>query len=396
MYLLPVLYLIAKICVCNGTVQLMKCLESDRDALIEFKNGLDDPENRLSLWQGSNCCQWSAISCDNSTGAVVAVDFHNPPPFYSNSSGRYVLWNLSGEVRPSLLKLKSLRHLDLSFNTFNGIPIPVFLGSLENLQYLNLSHAGFSGTIPPNLGNLSSLEYLDVISHSNLVADNLEWMAGLVSLKHLMMSGVDLSMVGSHWVATLNKLPSLTELYLSSCCLSGDIPSFSFVNFTSLAVINLGYNNLNLKIFDWLVNISTLEFVDIRVNQLYGRIPLGFGELPNLQVLSLGMNGLLRGSCFKLFRKGWKKIESLDLSKNHLSGELPASIGKLCNLKYLDLSSNNLEGTLPESLEGIENCLSTSPLPSLHYLELSHNQLHGKLPDWLGQLANLVHLGLAF
>ncbi len=115
-----------------------------------------------------------------------------------------------------------------------------------------------------------------------------------------------------------------------------------------------------------------------------------------MQVLSLGMNGLLRGSCFKLFRKGWKKIESLDLSKNHLSGELPAPIGKLCNLKYLDLSSNNLEGTLPESLEGIENYLSTSPLPSLHYLELSHNQLHGKLPDWLGQLANLDHLGLAF
>ena len=147
MYLLPVFYLIAKICVCNGTVQLMKCLESDRDALIEFKNGLDDPENRLSLWQGSNCCQWSGISCDNSTGAVVAVDLQNPPPFYSNSSGRYVLWNLSGEVRPSLLKLKSLRHLDLSFNTFNGIPIPVFLGSLENLQYLNLSHAGFSGSV---------------------------------------------------------------------------------------------------------------------------------------------------------------------------------------------------------------------------------------------------------
>jgi hypothetical protein len=118
------------------------------------------------------------------------------------------------------------------------------------------------------LGNLSSLEYLDVISHSNLVVDNLEWMAGLVSLKHLMMSGVDLSMVGSHWVATLNKLLSLTELYLSSCCLSGDIASVSFVNFTSLAVINLGYNNLNSKIPDWLVNISTLEFVDIRVNHL--------------------------------------------------------------------------------------------------------------------------------
>ena len=128
MYLLPVLYLIAKICVCNGTVQLMKCLESDRDALIEFKNGLDDPENWLSLWQGSNCCQWSAISCDNSTGAVVAVDFHNPPPFYSNSSGRYVLWNLSGEVRPIIAETQVFETFRLELQHLQWHPNSCVLG----------------------------------------------------------------------------------------------------------------------------------------------------------------------------------------------------------------------------------------------------------------------------
>uniref|UniRef100_A0A2N9FUL9 Leucine-rich repeat-containing N-terminal plant-type domain-containing protein n=1 Tax=Fagus sylvatica TaxID=28930 RepID=A0A2N9FUL9_FAGSY len=245
MNLLLVLYLIAKICVSNGNVQLVKCLESDRDALIGFKNGLDDPENRLSSWQGSNCCQWSGISCDNSRGAVVAVDLHNPPPFYSNSSG--------------------------------------------------------SGTIPPNLGNLSSLEYLDVISHSNLVVDNLEWMAGLVSLKHLMMSGVDLSMV-----------------------------------------------------------------------------------------LSLGMNGLLRGSCFKLFRKGWKKIESLDLSKNHLSGELPASIdwlGQLANLVHLGLAFNCFQGPIPASLWSLLH---------LTGLALNGNKLNGTISDSLGQLSELISFDVSF
>ncbi len=42
--LLPIiLYLIAKSCVCNGTTQLLKCVESNRYALIDFKNGLEDP-----------------------------------------------------------------------------------------------------------------------------------------------------------------------------------------------------------------------------------------------------------------------------------------------------------------------------------------------------------------
>ncbi len=208
---------------------------------------------------------------ENITGAVVVVDLHNPHPPAYDSFVRYGFWNLGGEVRPSLLKLKSLRYLDLSFNTFNGIPIPVFLGSLENLQYLNLSHAGFSGTIPPNLGNLSSLEYLDV-SHSNLVVDNLEWMAGLVSLKHLKMSGVDLSMLGSDWVETLNKLPILTELHLFFCGLSGYI--LSLVNCTSLAVMDLSSNMLNSKIPNWLVNISSLEYVESAITTYMGAFHL--------------------------------------------------------------------------------------------------------------------------
>lgn len=126
----------------------VECLSSDREALIDFKNGLEDPHNRLSSWRNTNCCQWHGIYCDNITGAVVAIDLHNPSSVYSDSSPRGY-GSLSGEIRPSLMKLNSLRHLDLSFNTFKGIPILVFFGSLINLQYLNLSYADFAGIIPP-------------------------------------------------------------------------------------------------------------------------------------------------------------------------------------------------------------------------------------------------------
>ncbi|KAI9115442.1 hypothetical protein K1719_013761 [Acacia pycnantha] len=131
---------------------------------MDFKSGLHGPHNVLSSWRGSNCCEWLGIECDNNTKAVVAVHLRNPNPksVFESSASRYVFRNLSGEIRPSLMKLKSLRLLDLSFNTFNGIPIPEFFGLLENLQYLYLSSAGFSGLIPAHLGNLSHLKVLDL------------------------------------------------------------------------------------------------------------------------------------------------------------------------------------------------------------------------------------------
>ncbi|XP_028096255.1 LOW QUALITY PROTEIN: receptor-like protein EIX2 [Camellia sinensis] len=405
--------------VCYGNTHLMNCSEPDLQALIDFKNGLNDPDNRLSSWQSrSNCCQWRGIGCDNSTGAVIAIDLRNPYPLGSDSATRFGFWNLSGEIRPSLLQLKSLKHLDLSSLTFQDIPIPSFFGSLKNLQYLNLSKAGFIGKIPPSLGNLSSLQYLDV-SYDFLSVDSLQWVTGLVSLKHLQMNGVDLSMVGSNWIEVLNSLSCLTELHLSLCGLSSFAFSLSSVNFTSLAVVDFSFNSFNSEIPDWFANLSSLVYVDITSSTLRGRIPLGFSELPSLKYLNLDMNNNLSAGCEELFRVGWGKIEVISLASNKVHGKLPSSIGnmtfltdfllflnnveggipssigRLCNLRNFDLMDNNLTGSLPEFLEGIENCGTKSPLPNLMHLELSNNKLVGKLPEWLGQLENLVGLGLS-
>ncbi|RVW83698.1 hypothetical protein CK203_046018 [Vitis vinifera] len=56
----------------------------------------------------------------------------------------------------------------------------------------------------------------------------------------------------SRWVEVANKLPSLTELHLGGCSLFGSFPSPSFVNFTSLAVIAINFNDFNSKFPEWL------------------------------------------------------------------------------------------------------------------------------------------------
>jgi hypothetical protein len=50
------------------------------------------------------------IHYENSTSmdfdnAISHFSIHNPHPSGSDSSGRYGFWNLSGEVRPSLMKI---------------------------------------------------------------------------------------------------------------------------------------------------------------------------------------------------------------------------------------------------------------------------------------------------
>ncbi|XP_021834725.1 receptor-like protein 12 [Prunus avium] len=78
----------------SSDARVIGCLETEREALIDFKDGLEDPENRLSSWRGSNCCQWWGIHCNNTTSAVIAVDLHNPHPLisYNDSSSSLFCW----------------------------------------------------------------------------------------------------------------------------------------------------------------------------------------------------------------------------------------------------------------------------------------------------------------
>lgn len=101
--------------------------------------------------------------------------------------------SLRGTLNPALLKLHYLRHLDLSFNNFSGSQIPMFIGSLSKLEYLDLFAASFSGPIPPLLGNLSRLQYLSLGYNKLLRAGNLDWISQLFSLRYLDLSGCNLS-----------------------------------------------------------------------------------------------------------------------------------------------------------------------------------------------------------
>ncbi|XP_004295505.1 PREDICTED: LRR receptor-like serine/threonine-protein kinase GSO1 [Fragaria vesca subsp. vesca] len=355
------------------------------------------------------------------------MDLRNPYPYTVYD----VEWDfvdyqrscLSGKIDPSLLSLKHIYYLDLSWNDFKGIHIPNFLGKLKSLRYLNLSYAAFSGEIPHFLGNLSNLNYLDLdySRHNNdlgetLFSKNLNWLSRLSSLKYLNLGGVDLSMAGVSCLHYVNMLPSLLELHLSACGIDSNqlLLSLPTLNFTSLSVLDMSANYVNSSLPSWLSSITSLRTLDLDNNLFFGPIPDEFSSFKNLEHLDLSFNQL-EGQIPKLIgnfctlktlnlaanlfeKEGIQDVlngltdcsnttlESLDLSLNGLEGELPASIGRLHKLQYLNLDQNSFSGSIPESIGN---------LSSLRQLILSVNRMNGSIPESLGQLPQLVHLNLS-
>ncbi|XP_022719708.1 polygalacturonase inhibitor 2-like [Durio zibethinus] len=155
---------------CVGNSRVL-CIESERQALLKFKHDIIDRSNRLSSWgDGGDCCNWVGVSCNNFTGHVYKLDLRPPssPDYASSDAEIGVYWRsmLRGKINPSLLLLKQLSHLDLSYNNFGGIQIPRFLGSMESLTYLDLSGAKFGGNPSTSTWNLSKLEHLNLGDNS--------------------------------------------------------------------------------------------------------------------------------------------------------------------------------------------------------------------------------------
>ncbi|XWS13922.1 hypothetical protein CRYUN_Cryun36dG0080400 [Craigia yunnanensis] len=385
-----------------------------------FKQDLIDHANRLGSWSlDEDCCWWEGVVCDNMTGHVLELHLRNPQPVTDdyNSAAEFEAIEgskLRGKINPSLLKLKHLSCLDLSNNAFGGIPIPKFLGSIESLRYLNLSYAGFGGLVPHQLGNLSSLQYLNLYTNyaDNLYVANLQWLSGLSLLEHLDLGNVNL-IKASNWLQVLNTLPSLKNLYLSSCQLPQFPPPIN-VNLSSLAILDLSANSfenplvfsyifhltnlvsLDLSendfegcIFDGLKNMTSLRHLDLSFNSFNASIPNGLYSLNSLQFLNLGSNNL-QGKISSAIGNMTSAI-SLSFSWNELEGRIPRSMGNLCNLKSIEFSGVNLSQDVSVILETLSGCFSEQ----LDLLDLSRCQLFGQLTNQLGNFKVLKELYLS-
>ncbi|MFT4926161.1 MAG: YD repeat-containing protein, partial [Phenylobacterium sp.] len=80
-----------------------------------------------------------------------------------------------------------------------------------------------------------------------------------------------------------------------------------------------------------------------------------------------------------------EELTKIDLSHNQLNGSIPATLSLLDKLASIDLAANALSGSIPTSL---------GFLAELTTLSLHNNQLSGEIPVSIGSLAKLTQLHL--
>ncbi|XP_031126814.1 receptor-like protein EIX1 [Ipomoea triloba] len=379
---------------------IIRCPETEKDALLNFKQGFTNPSHLLSSWiTEQDCCKWKGVECDNTTGHVTTLDLHSTSQADS----------LRGELRNSLLDLPYLRHLDLSHNDFHYIQIPDFIGSFKNLEYLNLSSANFRGTVPDHLGNLSHLQYLNLSgSGGNLRVNNHDWLSQLSSLKVIDLSWVNFGSWNS-WLHAINMQPSLIKLNLSACRLySLHIPpTLLFLNFTSLQILDLSHNYFGSLIPSWLFNLSSLATLSLKNSDIQGSIPKTFQTMTSLTVLDLSENSL-RGELPSALPSLLKEVR---FSGNSLNGSLAKNIMHLKHLVVLDVAGNYLDDTLTQgslnfsdlkeldlSYNSIVLKMSQSWIPSfqLDVIALRSCQLGHHFPSWLRTQKTISSIDISY
>ncbi|XP_058216006.1 receptor-like protein EIX2 isoform X2 [Rhododendron vialii] len=340
--------------------ETIRCIERERQALLNFKQDLIDDYGRLSSWGSTkDCCKWEGVHCSNhntTTSHITMLDLQTEDYL------RYQ--HLGGKISPSLHELHHLRYLDLRSNDF-------------------------SGPIPHQFSNLSNLRHLDLSGNYMLNIENLEWLSHLSLLSHLDLSGVVLSKA-TGWVQYINNLPLLKELHLSECFLPDITHSSSFRSNSSvsLSFVDISSNSLSSSIYNWLFNFSSsLAYIDLGSNELKGSIPDALGDMLSLTILSLPWNQL-EGGLPKSFANS-SHLQSLDLFCNNLVEELQEFLQKMSgaknSLESLDLSSNRLKGPLPDFTR----------FPLLRALCLDNNSLSGSFPKDIGSFPSLIFLSLS-
>ncbi|KAF8035540.1 hypothetical protein BT93_C1540 [Corymbia citriodora subsp. variegata] len=332
---------------------------------------------------------------DDQSNVDLSSNFYEGPlPMWSsNVTTLYLRGNrLSGPIPANFGELMPyLTDLDISRNALNGT-IPLSIANMAILTTLVISNNYLSGEIPRFWSNLSLLYILDM-SNNSLSGPIPSEVGFLSSLMFFILSNNNLS---GKPPSSLRNCSSLDSLDLGENNFSGNIPAWIAESIPSLLILRLRSNSFTGEIPPHICRLSTLHIIDLSHNSLSGLIPWCIGNLTGLKVKPTDAHTLEYEGRLTVVAKGrfvhyhqniLYLVNSLDLSHNRLSGEIPEALTSLIRLWTLNLSMNHLTGRIPFNIGN---------LGWLETLDLSNNSLSGLLPPSITALTMLNHLNLSY
>ncbi|GLT75300.1 hypothetical protein SLA2020_470340 [Shorea laevis] len=253
-------------------------------------------------WTNSNPCLWTGVQCSSGSNRVTRIQIP------SNS--------VTGTLPPDLKNLSALINFDVMNNQFTG-PIP-------------------------SLAGLSSLEVAN-FSANDFTSFPADFFTGLTSLQTVVL---DYNPFASWEIpASLKEATALQNFSAIGVNLTGTIPDiFGFSTFSYLIDLHLSFN------------------------QLEGGLPASFS---GSMIQSLWLDGMnLNGSIQVL--QNMTSLTEVWLQGNHFTGPLP-DFSHLTRLANLILRDNQFTGVVPMSLVDLQ---------SLYVVKLTNNLLQGPTPKF--------------
>ncbi|XP_020272209.1 LRR receptor-like serine/threonine-protein kinase GSO1 [Asparagus officinalis] len=328
----------------------------------------------------------------------------------------------TNEVPEFIGSLQKLEYLDLSDARFAGkgphqlgnlssLWIPAWLFNVSSLSILQLDGNNFHGTIPEEIGNNTNLEILDLSGNMDLDVGNSKGFGKMCNLKTLFLSSIDIykEFVDIGDIFSQCNEKSLEILRIEESGLAGNLPDWLW-EFKNLKQLELGGNQLEGVIYQkgflteaHFSGLGRLKDLDISYNSL--ALEVSPSCIPPFQLNALLMSSSTLGPQFPSWLRTQKNLSYLwlsatvpewiwnfsshlyfiDLSDNKLRGKIPSWINfEEIEYTYIDLSSNCLEGSIPYF-----------PSNTIH-LDLSNNSFSGYIPPKIGEaMPNLEYLSLS-
>ena len=276
----------------------------------------------------------------------------------------YSLFRGRLDAKTAFQNLSSLEYLSLSGLNFTN-PITLFdsLSSLHSLTTLRMSDISFQGALSfkfSELANLRrvSIENADLTGTLDVILSDNSFTGYETDVRQLFLSG-NPNLRGT-LPRTIGLFSELTDLRLENCGLTGQIPA------------ELGW-------------LQKVRYVQMGNNAFNGTFPSNFGNLSSLGTLYLQDNNSTGGlDAFLGDHRdaGYSfHLTSLNLTNNYLlGGSIPTSVGLFTDLRRLVLGNCDLTGPVPSQI-GL--------LHSLLNLDLHDNTLNGTIPSQLGEITSL-------
>ncbi|CAJ1953092.1 unnamed protein product [Sphenostylis stenocarpa] len=330
---------------------------------------------------------------------------------------------ITGKIPESIRLLSGLEDLSLEGNSLEGPSFPGWLQTQSSLTILDISDNGLNESVPVWFWSKLRTMYQLNMSHNNLFGS-----IPNIALKLHDKPSIILSSNKFEY-----KVPSFlrqaSQLLLSQNKFS-DLSEFLCNQSTTANVVTLDLSkNQMTELPDCWKFVDPLRSLDLGNNMLSGNIPMSMGNLNKLskgiptclksfiamsersinrsETLSrIGGYNMTTYEIYDFMAVGgfkfditwiWKgmeqefpdpqlKLQSIDMSCNNLTGEIPKEVAYLLGLKSLNLSRNNLIGEIPSVIGN---------LSSLESLDLSGNQFYGKIASSLSQIDFLGKLDLS-